>query len=181
MRAKGLLWLRVTATIMVPVWPAWEAWRWILAWRVYAASEFPAPAITTKHIAALRKLRFAWNTLIESGGQAVVYWAPYGNENMAVDLGQIIGTSDQVAIASFRREVSSILIEALKHCDLADGLYPLEHLGNAWMEQRLRQDLVGLPSERIAAVVAQIPWRNPDNQFRFTDWHRRLLRELRFE
>jgi hypothetical protein len=181
MRAKGSMWLMLAATIMALAWPAWETCRWMLAWRVYAAPELAAPAITHKHIMALRKLRFSWNTLIESGGPVVDPWSPYGSENMAVDLGQIIGTSDQVAIARFHREISALLIGALKHCDIAAGQYRLAHLDNAWMEQRLRRDLAGLPPERIAAVVARVPRLNSDNQFQFTDQHRRLLRELRLE
>jgi hypothetical protein len=181
MRAQGSTWLLLVVTIVVLAWPAWEACRWVLAWRVYTAPELAPPAITARHIAALRKLRFAWNTLIESGGPIVDPWTPYGSENMAVDLGPIIGTSDRVAIARFHREVSAVLIEALQHCELADGQYHLAHLDNAWMEQRLRRDLAGLPPERIEAVVAQLPRLDPDGQFRFTDQHRRLLRELRFE
>jgi hypothetical protein len=168
-------------TIVLLAWPAWEVCRRVLAWRVYAAPELAPAKITTKHVAALRKLRFAWNTLVESGGPVVDPWTPYGSEDMAADLGPIIGTSDRVAIARFHREVSSVLFEALKHCDLADGQYRLSHLDNAWMEQRLRKDLSGLSRERVETVVAQLPRLNPDSRFQFTDQHRRLLRELRFE
>jgi len=173
--------LILVASLIVLAWPTWEAWRWVLAWRVYAESELPLPAISAKHIAALRRLRFAWNTQIESGGPVVDPWTPYGSESMADDLGPIIGTRDPVAIARFHREVSTVLIEALRNCDLPDGQYRLSHLDNAQMAQRLRRDLAGLPTERIEAVVAQLPRLNPDGYFHFTDQHRRLLRELRFE
>jgi len=167
--------------LVVLAWATWKAWRWLLVWRVYAAPALAPPAISAKHIAALRQLRFAWDTRIESGGPVVDPWTPYGSESMAGDLGPIIGTRDLVAIARFHREVSTVLIEALEKCDLADGQYRLCHLDNARMEQRLRRDLAGLPTERIEAVVAQLPRLNPDSHFEFTDQHRRLLRELRFE
>jgi hypothetical protein len=100
---------------------------------------------------------------------------------MADDLAPIIGAHDGVAIDHFHREVSAILIAALSTCDLADGQYRLANIDNAWMEARLRRDLAGLPPERIQTVVAQMPRLDPDRHFRFTDQHRRLLRELRFE
>ena len=53
-------------TIAVIAWPAWEAWRWELARRVYAEPEDAAVTITPQHVAALRKLRFAWNSIAAS-------------------------------------------------------------------------------------------------------------------
>jgi hypothetical protein len=181
MRAQGSIWLLFTLALVVLVWLAWVVWRWELTRRIYTAQELPPPQITSEHIAALRELRFSWNTLIESGGPVVDPWTPYGSESIADDLGPIIGTRDRVSIARFHREVSTILIEALSKCDIADGQYRLAHLDNAWMEQRLRRDLDGVPDERIKAVVAQLPRLDPDRHFRFTDQHRRLLRALRFE
>ena len=168
-------------TLAVIAWPAWEAWRWELARRVFAAPEDPALTITPRHVAALRKLRFAWNTRIESGGPVVDALAPYGSESMAGDLGPLIGTRDRVAIARFHREVSALLIWALENCALADGPYRLAHLDNAAMERRLRLDLAGLPPERIESIVAELPRLEPDGTFRFTEQHRRLLGALRFE
>jgi hypothetical protein len=66
--------------------------------------------ITPKHLEALRKLRFGWNTRLESGGPVVDPLAPYGSEDMGADLGPIIGRRDPVAIARFHREVSALLI-----------------------------------------------------------------------
>ena len=74
--------------------------------------ELPAQTITPQ-ARALRKLRFAWNTAIENGGPVVDPLAPYGSANLAADLGPILGTRDKVAIASFHRKVSSLLIWAL--------------------------------------------------------------------
>jgi hypothetical protein len=135
-------------------------------------------------VQALRKLRFAWNTIFESGGPIVDPWSPYGSENMAADLGPILGTRDKVAIARFHREVSSLLIWALKNGELAVADYWLAHLDNASMERRLRRELArypGVPPERVEAIVAELPRLDPDGRFRFTDQHRRLLHELRLE
>jgi hypothetical protein len=166
-------------------WPAWQVWRWELVRRIYASQEEPsAPTITPKHVQALRKLRFAWNTIFESGGPIVDPWAPYGSENMAADLGPILGTRDKVAIARFHREISSLLIWALKNGELAVGDYWLAHLDNASMERRLRRELArypGVPRERVEAIVAELPRLDPDGRFRFTDQHRRLLHELALE
>ncbi|HEY6259813.1 MAG TPA: hypothetical protein VIY51_28885 [Xanthobacteraceae bacterium] len=171
----------ILATAML-AWPAWQAWRWELARRVYVdEQETPVPAITAKHVEALRKLQFAWDTRIESGGPVVDPQAPYGSNDMASDLGAIIGTRDRLAVARFHREVSAILIWALGNREIAEGAYRLAHLNNAAMEQRLRRDLAGLPPERIESIVSGMPRLAADGYFRFTDQHRRLLRELRFE
>jgi hypothetical protein len=179
MRRRTVIYLLLILAALA--WPAWEAWRWGLALRVYADPETPAPTLTSKHVAALRKLRFDWNTRIESGGPVVDPAAPYGSGDMAADLAPIIGTRDRLAIARFHREVCAVLVWALENGELADGQYRLAHLDNAGMEQRLRRDLAGLPAERIAAVLADLPQLEPDGYFRFTGQHRQLLRALRFE
>jgi hypothetical protein len=182
MRGQRMIW--PILTLVVLAWPVWEAWRWELVRRVYASQEPSTPTITSKHVQALRKLRFAWNTAIESGGPVVDPLTPYGSENLAADLGPILGTRDKVAIARFHREVSSLLIWGLKNGKLAEGDYRLAHLDNASMEGRLRRELArypGLPSERVEAILAQVPRLDPDRQFHFTDQHRRLLHELRLE
>jgi hypothetical protein len=115
-----MAWLVLTLALLA--WPAWQVWRWELVRRIYASQAEPsAPTITPKHMQALRKLRFAWNTIFESGGPIVDPWSPYGSENMAADLGPILGSRDKVAIARFHREVSSVLIWALKNGELAAG------------------------------------------------------------
>jgi hypothetical protein len=152
-----------------------------LALQVYQDKRFPAPAITPKHVEALRKMRFAWDSLIESGGPVVDPFAPYGSTSMAADLAPIIGTRDRSAVARFHREVSEVLIWALENCPLEPGQYRLAHLTNASMEQRLRQDLDGLAAARIEEIIAELPRLEPDGYFRFTDHHRRLLQHLRFE
>ena len=177
-----MIWLILTLALLA--WPVWAAWRWELVRRVYTSQEPPAQTITPKHVQALRKLRFAWNTAIESGGPVVDPLTPYGSENLAADLGPILGTRDKVAIASFHREVSSLLIWALKNGELAEGDYRLSHLDNASMQGQLRRELgryPGLPSEQVEAILAEVSRLNADGQFRFTDQHRRLLRELRPE
>jgi hypothetical protein len=179
MRGRRLIWFILAIAVLA--WPAWTAWRWEAARRVYADPEGPELTITPQHVEALRKLRFVWNTRIESGGPVVDPLAPYGSEDMAADLGPLIGSNDRVAIARFHREVSELLIWALHNCALADGLYRLEHLDNASMEQWLRRDLAGLPPERIEAVVAARPRLEPDGSFRFTTRHLKLLHAMRFE
>jgi hypothetical protein len=178
-----MAWLVFTLALLA--WPAWQVWQWELVRRIYASQEEPsAPTITSKHVQALRKLRFAWNTIFESGGPIVDPWSPYGSENMAADLGPILGTRDKVAIGRFHREVSSLLIWALRNGELVVGDYWLAHLDNASMERRLRRELArypGVPRERVEAIVAELPRLDPDGRFRFTDQHRRLLHELRLE
>jgi hypothetical protein len=44
-----------------------------------------------------------------------------------------------------------------------------------------KQDLAGLPQERIEEVAGELPRLEPDGYFQFTDQHRRLLQHLRFE
>jgi hypothetical protein len=101
MRGQRMTWLILTLALLA--WPGWQAWRWELVRRVYASQEEEpsAPTITPKHVQALRKLRFAWNAAIESGGPIVDPLRPYGSENLAADLGPILGTRDKVAIARF--------------------------------------------------------------------------------
>ena len=205
-----MIWLILTVALLA--WPVWAAWRWELVRRVYTSQEPPAQTITPKHVQALRKLRFAWNTAIESGGPVVDPLTPYGSENLAADLGPILGTRDKVAIASFtsrgflasddlgaqewKRHPSraashpraqrrqSACTAALSGKKLAEVDYRLSHLDNASMQGQLRRELArypGLPSEQVEAILAEVPRLNLDGQFRFTDQHRRLLRELRLE
>jgi hypothetical protein len=108
----------------------------------------------------------------------------HGNEDLAADLGPLLGTRDKVAIARFHREASLLLLWALKHGELAAGGYRLAHLDNAGMERRLQRELArfpGLPKARVATILAELPRLDPDGQFRFTDQHRRLLRGHRLE
>src|SRR5215470_10300238 len=154
MLGRRMLWLILVLALLV--WPVWQAWRWELVRRVYASEEPPAPTITPRHVQALRKLRFAWDPAIESGGPVVDPLTPYGSENLAADLGPLLGTRDKVAIARFHREVSSLLLWVLKHGELVEGDYRLADMTNASMEARLRRELArypALPSERVEAIV----------------------------
>jgi hypothetical protein len=179
MRRRYLIWLGLAAAVLA--WPVWTAWRWEAARRVYADSESPAFTITPRHVEALRKLRFTWTTRVESGGPMVDPQAPYGSEDMASDLGPLIGTRDRLAVARFHREVSELLIGALQSCALADGVYQVAGLDNAAMERLLRRDLEGLPSERIGTILADLPRLAPDGHFHFTGQHLQLLHAMRFE
>jgi hypothetical protein len=60
------------------------------------------------------------------------------------------------------------------------GRYPLAHLTNAEIERALRRELRGLPPERIAAIVKELPRLDPDGTFLFTREHLLLIRHLRF-
>lgn len=181
MSGRGKLWVALAASAVL-VWAAWQGWGW---WRVHdmyrADDSEAAPVVTPRHVAALRKLRFTWNVLIESGGPTVDPTAPYGSADPADDLGPILGSTDRVALARFHREVSSVLIWALDHCDLPPGDYRLAGLDNARMAQALRDGLAGLPAARVDAVLASLPRLAPDGVFHATEQHRRLLRGLRFE
>ena len=179
MRRRRLIWFMVAIAALA--WPAWTAWRWEAARRVYADPEEPALTITPRHVEALRKLRFAWTTQIESGGPVVDPQAPYGSGDMAADLAPLIGTTDRAGLARFHREVSALLISALRTCGLADGQYRLANLDNAGMEQLMRRDLAGVPPARIAAIMAELPRLDPDGTFQFTSRHLRLLHGMRFE
>jgi hypothetical protein len=178
---RPVSWFIVLLAITIPLWLIWNGLQWWIAFRIYTDEKFAVPAIAPKHIEALRKIRFAWDSRIESGGPVVDPFTPYGSTNMAADLGPIIDTHGRASVARFHRQVSEVLIWALENCPLAPGQYRLAHLTNAFMEQRLRQDLAGLPPERTDAIVAELPRLEPDGYFNFTDQHRRLLQHLRFE
>jgi hypothetical protein len=182
---RTVIWFAVLfAAAMLGGLLVFEVRQWWLVAQVYDDEQFPVPAITPKHIEAMRKLQFVWDARIESGGPVVDPLTPYGSENMTADLGPIIGRRDRVAIARFHREVSEVLIWALENCSLEPGQYALAHLTNAVMERRLRQDLAeltGIPATRIEAIVGELPRLEQDGYFLFTDQHRRLLQHLRFE
>lgn len=173
--------LILTVGLIVLAWPALRLWHSVQVRSVYAEGSKPAPPIAATHVAAIRKLRFAWNARIESGGPVVDPVAPYGHETMADDLGPIIGTRDPVAIARFHREVAAVLIDVLRRCKLPPGRYRLAHLDNASMARRLSLEMAGLPPKRIATVVAKMPRLSPDRHFDFTEQHQRLLAAMQFE
>jgi len=133
-----------------------------------------------RHLEAIRKLRFIWDPLVEGGGPIVDPYQPYGSAALADDLAPILGTRDEVAVAAFHVEVAAALSWALKHGELEVGRYPLAHLTNAEIERALRRELRGLPPERIAAIVKELPRLDPDGTFPFTHEHLLLIRHLRF-
>jgi hypothetical protein len=133
-----------------------------------------------RHLKAIRKLRFIWDPLVEGGGPIVDPYRPYGSAALADDLAPILGTRDEVAVAAFHVEVAAALSWALKHGELEVGRYPLAHLTNAEIERALGRELRGLPPERIAAIVKELPRLDPDGTFLFTREHLLLIRHLRF-
>src|SRR5215472_16868018 len=111
-------------------WRAWDYWR---LYRFYEATnrsddidEPLKPSV--RHLQAIRKLRFSWDTRVESGGPIVDPAAPYGSADMVDDLAPLIDTRDAVTIATFNVEVSRALAWALEHGELADGRYALAQL-----------------------------------------------------
>jgi hypothetical protein len=178
------VWLVALLAVAALGWLIWHAWQFWLAFRVlrvYSDEQFSLAAITPQHVEALRKLQFAWEPRMESGGPVVDRFTPYGGKSIAADLEPIIGRRDPVAVAKFHREIYDVLIWALEHRTLSPGPYRLEHLTNAAMERRLRQELTVLPTTRIEEIVAELPRLEPDGYFHFTDQHRRLLQRLRFD
>jgi hypothetical protein len=133
-----------------------------------------------RHLKAIRKLRFIWDPAVESGGPIVDPYRPYGSAAIADDLAPILGTRDDEAIAAFHVEVAAALSWALENGELQAGRYPLAHLTKAEMERALRRELRGLPPERIAAIVKELPRLDPDGTFLLTREHQLLIRHLRF-
>ena len=133
-----------------------------------------------RHLKAIRKLRFTWDPAVESGGPIVDPYRPYGSAAIADDLAPILGTRDDAAIAAFHVEVAAALSWALENGELQAGRYPLAHLTNAEMERALRRELRGLPPERIAAILKELPRLDPDGTFLLTREHLLLIPHLRF-
>jgi hypothetical protein len=134
----------------------------------------PKPA----HIAALRKLRFGWDPVVESGAPGVDARSPYGGVNIVDDLAPIAGTRSAAALARFHVEVGRALLWALESASLPEGRYPVEALTNASMNAFLRRTL---PADQASKVLAEAPPLDPDGTFAFSEDHRRLLRRLRLE
>jgi hypothetical protein len=135
---------------------------------------------TSRHLSAIRKLRFTWEDRIESGGPVVDPHAPYGSAHIADDLGPIIGTRDLVAVAMFHIEVARALAWALENGELPAGRYRLAHLDNAALERIMVRHAQRLSDAEILQLRSDIPRLDPDGTFMFTTAHRRLLANLRF-
>jgi hypothetical protein len=132
------------------------------------------------HLMAIRKLRFTWDPLVESGGPIVDPLRPYGSADMADDLGPIIGTRDMVAVARFHVEVGRALAWVLENGTLPEDRYPLAHLDNASIERAMMRGTQHLSEAQIAELQSEIPRLDPDRTFMFTTAHRKLLENLRF-
>ena len=164
------------------------AWQVRQYWRLYSAlaelSELDGLGEPlrpdARHLAAIRKLRFTWDTMVESGGPIVDPSRPYGSRNMADDLAPIIGTRDIEAIAKFHIEVARGLSWVLENGVLPEGRYPLAHLDNAAMESAMMRGTENLSAAQIAQFRAEVPRLEPDHTFLFTSAHRALLKQLRF-
>jgi hypothetical protein len=134
----------------------------------------------SRHLAAIRKLRFSWDNLVENGGPTVDPLTPYGSRDMSGDLASIIGTSDIKSVAAFHIEVARALCWALENADLPEGRYSLAHLDNATLEAAMMRGTERLSAAQIAQIRSEIPRLDPDRSFVFTAAHRALLKHLRF-
>ena len=74
------VWITVACIILcIGLFSAWRLWRY---WSLYSTlaemsqaeglSEPLAP--DSRHLAAIRKLRFTWDTMVENGGPTVIRW-----------------------------------------------------------------------------------------------------------
>jgi hypothetical protein len=163
-------------------------WQGVRYWRLYSiyrdlplADDSDEPLRPDRrHLTAIRKLRFTWDPLVESGGPIVDPLLPYGSEDMADDLGPIIGTRDMVGVARFHVEVARALSWLLENGVLPEGRYPLAHLDNASIERAMMRGTEHLDAAQIAEIRSEIPRLDPDRTFMFTTAHRKLLENLRF-
>jgi hypothetical protein len=175
----------VCIVVGVAIGGAWRLWQY---WQLYStlaklseADDLGEPLRPDgRHLVAIRKLRFTWDTLVENGGPIVDPLTPYGSRDIADDLGSIIGTRNMEAIAKFHIEVARALSWALENGVLPEGRYPLAHLDNASIERAMMRGTERLSEVQIAQIRSEIPRLDPDRTFMFTAAHRALLKNLRF-
>src|SRR5690554_2819075 len=86
MRTISMILIILATALIVLIWPALVLRRSVQVEQVYSSDPALVHPVTARHITAFRKLRFAWNALIEGGGPVVDPWTPYGSENMADDI-----------------------------------------------------------------------------------------------
>jgi len=183
---KRVVWIAIACLVIgagsVGAWRLWQSWRlYSTLAKLSQMDGLGEPLLPDgRHLAAIRKLRFTWDTMVESGGPIVDPLRPYGSRDMADDLGPIIGTTDTEAIAKFHIDVARALSWVLESGTLAEGRYPLAHLDNAAIESAMMRGTERLSEAQIAEVRSEIPRLDPDRTFLFTAAHRALLRELRF-
>jgi hypothetical protein len=180
------VWIAIVCAIVVATtvgaWRLWQYWSlYSTLARLSEAEGLGEPLRPDgRHLAAIRKLRFTWDALVESGGPIVDPLAPYGSSDIADDLGPIIGTRNMEAVAKFHIEVARALSWALENGVLPEGRYPLAHLDNASIEHAMMRGTERLSAIQIAQIRSEIPRLNPDRTFVFTTVHRELLKNLRF-
>jgi hypothetical protein len=163
-------------------WRLWQVWYLYSTLAELSQADDVAQPLRpdSRHLAAIRKLRFSWDNLVENGGPTVDPLAPYGSRDMTGDLASIIGTSDIKSVAAFHIEVARALCWALENADLPEGRYPLAHLDNATLEAAMMRGTERLSAAQIAQIRSEIPRLDPDRSFVFTAAHRALLKHLRF-
>jgi len=159
----------------------WALWRRWQAFNLYRAAGDATPLPPTeRHVRAIRRLRFAWDPLTESGGPIVDPRAPYGSARLADDLVPLAGTSDVVGIAAFHVEVGRALTWALAHGDLDEGRYAVPPLTPAVMRDLVRREAAHLPPPRLDAILRDLPALAEGDAFSVLPAHRLLLKKLAF-
>ena len=183
---KRVVWIAIACLVIgagtAGAWRIWQSWRLYSTLATLSQADGLDEPLRPdgRHLAAVRKLRFTWDTMVESGGPIVDPLRPYGSRDMADDLGPIIGTTDTEAIAKFHIEVARALSWVLENGTLTEGRYPLAHLDNAAIESAMMRGTERLNETQRAEIKSEIPRLDPDRTFRFTAAHRALLKELRF-
>lgn len=137
------IWIGVICIIVgagiAGAWRVWQYWLFYSALAELSELDGLGEALRpdSRHLAAIRKLRFTWIQWWESGGPIVDPVRPYGSRNMADDLAPLIGTRNIEAIGKFHIQVARGLSWALQNGVLPEGRYPLAHLDNAAMESAM--------------------------------------------
>ncbi len=164
----------------------WQAWRVHSLYEQVRWSKIANEPLqpSGKHLRALRRLRFAWDPLVENGGPMVDPFTPYGSKDIRDDLGPIIGTRDRLAVAKFHIEVSRALLWALKNAQLAEGRYRIVHLDNSTLESTVMKmggGVGNLSPQQISTLRKDLPRLDSDGTFSITSAHRLLLKELKLQ
>lgn len=160
-------------------WKFWRDSRLFSAFMTTGASLRPFQP-TERHLQAIRKLKFTWSLMIESGGPLVDPNAPFGDSPLRETLSGIIGTTSDKALGAFQAEVVHTLVWALRNGTLPVGRYSIAPLTSARMREEIRAQLKGFPEERIESVLREVPSLSPDETFSFTADHQILVKHLRF-
>jgi hypothetical protein len=177
LRTSGGLLLWAAVPIGVPHGLAWGSERM----SAHVEEDEFALQPTARHLRALRRLRIVWNWSIESGGPIVDWQMPYGSKDFDHDLRDLAGTQDKKAMDAFHLKVARAFFWALEHGELPEGRYTVAPWTNQSLHDYARDDFRGLPEDRVAALMAELPQLSPDGTFTITRAHRLLIKAIRFD